>query len=74
MCGFEIWPVSTREEQSLRVLKNRVLRRLFILRNMEYHEAVKTANEKIVGIFILMHCKMFLIKCVLNSSNEGAHP
>ena len=35
VCGCEIWPVTPRKEQGLRVFENRVIMRLFVLRNIE---------------------------------------
>ena len=46
LCGCETWPVTLREERRLRVLENRVLRRIFELKRDEVtKEWRKLLNE-----------------------------
>jgi hypothetical protein len=50
--GYEVWSVTSREEQRLKVCENRVLRILLVLRKMNYRRLYGICNEKICNATI----------------------
>jgi len=52
LCGCEIWSITLRKEQRLRVFKNRVLRKIFGLKKDEVTgEERKLHNEELYALY-----------------------